>query len=110
VHIVADPVERARQVLTEHPDVDAVRVVAGTLVVDAPAAAAAELNSTLVAADIAVSHLTVQRRALEDVFLDMTSANAAGGAPGGTSSDGSPGGTTDSGSPGKASRAASESS
>jgi ABC-type multidrug transport system ATPase subunit len=110
VHIVADPVERARQVLTEHPDVDAVRVVAGTLVVDAPAAAAAELNSTLVAADIAVSHLTVQRRALEDVFLDMTSDNAAGGAPGGTSSDGSPGGTTDSGSPGKASRAASESS
>ena len=108
VHIVANPVDRARQLLVEHPEVEAVRVAGGILVVDAPIEAAAELNSTLVAADIAVSRLSVQRRALEDVFLDMTSGGT-GGPPGGASSDGSPGGTMNSGSPDETSPAASES-
>ena len=113
VHIVADPIDRARRLLLEHPDVDDVRVADGTLVVDAPLEAAAELNSTLVAADIAVSHLSVQRRALEDVFLAMTSDTAGGRSPdmiSDTASDGSPSETSSGGSSRETAAAASESS
>jgi ABC-2 type transport system ATP-binding protein len=85
VHVVGDPIDRARRLLLEHPDVDDVRVADATLVVAAPAEAAAELNSALVAADVAVSHISVQRRALEDVFLDMTAVSALGRSPGATS-------------------------
>ena len=79
VHIVADPLDRARRLLLEHPDVDDVRVGGGMLVADAPEQATAELNRLLVTADVAVSHLSVQRRALEDVFLDMTTSSSLDG-------------------------------
>ena len=86
VHIVAEPTGRARQLLLERSDVDGVRVADGTLVVDAPAEVVAELNSMLVAADVAVRHLSVQRRALEEVFLDIT-ADSAGRTPNDGSSE-----------------------
>jgi len=78
IHIVAEPADRTRQLLLERPDVGGVRVADGTFVVDAPTEAIAELNGMLVTAGVAVHHLSVQRRALEDVFLDMTADSASG--------------------------------
>jgi ABC-2 type transport system ATP-binding protein len=94
VHIVADPLDRARRLLLEHPDIDDVRVAGRTLIVDGPERATAELNRRLVAADIAVSHLSVQRRALEDVFLDMTTSSAVGRPPNDATTTEGPGDTS----------------
>jgi ABC-type multidrug transport system ATPase subunit len=77
VHVVADPVERARQVLAVHTAVSEVVDRDGTLVVAAPSDAAADLNAALVTAGIAVHHLSVRQRSLEDVFLDMTTTPEA---------------------------------
>jgi ABC-2 type transport system ATP-binding protein len=73
LHIAVDQVDRARDVLERTRYVDAVNVAGDTLVVDAPADAAAHLNTALVEHGIAVSHLSVEQRSLEDVFFDMTS-------------------------------------
>jgi ABC-type multidrug transport system ATPase subunit len=77
VHVVAEPVDRARQLLVAHPAVSEVVVRDGTLVVAAPPELAAELNTALVTAGVAVHHLSVRQRSLEDVFLDMTTAPQA---------------------------------
>jgi ABC-type multidrug transport system ATPase subunit len=76
LHIVADQADRARDVLERIRYVDTVIVVGDTLVVDAPPDAAAYLNTALVEHGIAVSHLSVEQRSLEDVFFDMTSDEA----------------------------------
>jgi ABC-type multidrug transport system ATPase subunit len=77
VHVVADPLDRAWQILAAHAAVSDVIDRDGTLVVAAPPETAAELNAALVTAGIAVRHLTVRRRSLEDVFLDMTATPEA---------------------------------
>jgi ABC-type multidrug transport system ATPase subunit len=77
LHIVAEPLDRARKLVADHPAVEVVAVDGLELVVTAPVDVAAELNSLLVSADVSVSHLSVRRRALEDVFLDMTADDAA---------------------------------
>jgi ABC-2 type transport system ATP-binding protein len=72
LHIVAHPVDRARAVLQSSGDVDSVNVSGDTLVVAAPVDAAAALNTALVEQGIAVRHLSVNQRSLEEAFLDMT--------------------------------------
>jgi ABC-type multidrug transport system ATPase subunit len=78
LHIVVDQVDRACDVLERIRHIAAVTAVGDTLVVDAPADAAAHLNTALVEHGIAVSHLSLEQRSLEDVFFDMTGDGAAG--------------------------------
>jgi ABC-2 type transport system ATP-binding protein len=72
LHIVAEPLDRARDIIERSLLVESVSVAGDTLVVRAPAEAAAPLNTALVEQGIAVSHLSMHQRSLEDVFLDMT--------------------------------------
>jgi ABC-2 type transport system ATP-binding protein len=94
LHIVVDQVDRACDVLERIRYIDAVTAVGDTLVIDAPPDAAAHLNTALVEHGIAVSHLSLEQRSLEDVFFDMTSEGAAedlereGERAGGRGSDG----------------------
>ncbi|HSK91874.1 MAG TPA: ABC transporter ATP-binding protein [Euzebyales bacterium] len=92
LHIVADQPDHARDVLLRERDVvEAVEVDGDRLVVTAPADAAAHLNAVLVEQGVAVSHLTMHQRSLEDVFLDMTGEEARpGAAAGGRDSDATP--------------------
>ncbi len=72
LHIRAEPMEHARDVVLREHAVEAADIQDGTLVVKAPPEAAARLNTVLVEQGIAVSHLSMHQRSLEDVFLDMT--------------------------------------
>ncbi|MBW3604757.1 MAG: ABC transporter ATP-binding protein [Actinobacteria bacterium] len=72
IRVVAEPIDRAMQVLSARDDVEAVAVDGPTLHVTAPQELAAAFNTALVAGGVAVSHLSVHQRSLEDVFLDMT--------------------------------------
>jgi ABC-2 type transport system ATP-binding protein len=72
LHIRAEPMEHARDVMLREHAVEAADIQDGTLVVKAPPEAAARLNTVLVEQGIAVSHLSMHQRSLEDVFLDMT--------------------------------------
>lgn len=74
IRVVAEPVERAVEVLSARDDVEAVAVDGNTVHVTAPHELAAALNTALVTHDVTVSHLSVQQRSLEDVFLTMTAA------------------------------------
>ncbi len=74
VRIDAEPVERARRLLCERDDVESVDQDGATLIVAAPADAAAAINTALVGQGVTVSHLSVQQQSLEDVFLQMTAA------------------------------------
>jgi ABC-2 type transport system ATP-binding protein len=72
LHIVADPLDQARDVIERSLLVESVSVTGDALVVRAPGEAAAPLNRALIEWGIAVSHLSVHQRSLEDVFLDVT--------------------------------------
>ena len=72
LHVRADPIGHAREVVLREPAVEAAEISDDTLVVHAPAEHAAHLNALLVEQGIAVSHLALHQRSLEDVFLDMT--------------------------------------
>jgi ABC-2 type transport system ATP-binding protein len=72
LHIVAEPIDRAVDVIERTNLAESVDVVDDTLVVAAPGDVAARLNTALVEHGVAVSHLTLQQRSLEDVFFDMT--------------------------------------
>jgi ABC-type multidrug transport system ATPase subunit len=80
LHIVAEPIDRALDVISRTQLAESVDVRDDTLVVAAPAEAAARLNTALVEHGVAVSHLSMQQRSLEDVFFDMT-GGANGEAP-----------------------------
>jgi ABC-2 type transport system ATP-binding protein len=72
LHIRAEPIAHARDVVLRESAVEAADIRDDTLEVKAPAEAAARLNTVLVEQGIAVSHLSMHQRSLEDVFLDMT--------------------------------------
>jgi hypothetical protein len=72
LHIVADPLDQARDVIERSLLVESVSVTGDALVVRAPGEAAAPLNRALIERGIAVSHLSIHQRSLEDVFLDVT--------------------------------------
>jgi ABC-type multidrug transport system ATPase subunit len=72
LHIVVEPVARALDVIARTHLAESVDVIDDTLVVAAPAEAAAKLNTALVEHGVAVSHLSMQQRSLEEVFFDMT--------------------------------------
>ena len=76
IHIAATPLEQARMVLESIDQVASVTADAERLIVEAPPDMAADLNATLVEHGIAVSHVSVAQRSLEDVFLDMTGDDA----------------------------------
>jgi ABC-type multidrug transport system ATPase subunit len=72
LHIVADPLDQARDIIERSLLVESVSVTGDALVVRAPAEAAAPLNTALIERGIAVSHLSIHQRSLEDAFLDVT--------------------------------------
>jgi ABC-2 type transport system ATP-binding protein len=76
LHIRAEPIAHARDVVLRESAVEAADIRDDTLEVKAPAEAAARLNTVLVEQGIAVSHLSMHQRSLEDVFLDMTGEDA----------------------------------
>jgi ABC-2 type transport system ATP-binding protein len=77
LYIVADPVDRALDVITRTGVAESVDVVDDTLVVAASEQVAARLNTALVEHGVAVSHLSMRQRSLEDVFFDMTGGGDA---------------------------------
>ena len=82
LHISADPLDHARDIMLREQAVEAVDVHDGMLVIKAPPDAAAHLNAVLVEQGISVSHLSMRQRSLEDVFLDMTGDGTAPTSPG----------------------------
>ncbi|CAN5886270.1 ABC transporter ATP-binding protein [soil metagenome] len=72
IRVIAEPVDRAVEVLSAQPEVEAVTVDGAALHVTAPEHLAAALNTALVGQQVTVSHLSVHQRSLEDVFLAMT--------------------------------------
>ena len=72
LHIRAEPLDRARDLVLAHHEVEAADVRDGTLVVVTSPDAVARLNTLLVEGGVAVSHLSLQRRSLEDAFMEMT--------------------------------------
>jgi ABC-2 type transport system ATP-binding protein len=72
VRVDGDPAA-ALTLLRATPWISAVQITPdGGLLIDAPATRAAEINTLLVRADIAVHELHPQRQRLEDVFLELT--------------------------------------
>jgi len=65
--------EQAAALIRALPWVQAVVVEGDLLLVDAPAARAAELNTYLAHHDVAVAEITVRERSLESFFLEVTS-------------------------------------
>jgi ABC-type multidrug transport system ATPase subunit len=76
LQVRAEPLDRARRVLGDLPEVERVAVSDGTLRVATDPAGAAAINRALVEAGIAVSELRVERASLEDVFLELTKETA----------------------------------
>jgi ABC-2 type transport system ATP-binding protein len=71
----AEPVDRARQLLTDVLGPDAVGEREGLLLLRVDPVRAAEINARLVNAGLAVSELRPRERSLEEVFLQLTGAD-----------------------------------
>jgi ABC-type multidrug transport system ATPase subunit len=72
LRVVAEPLEKARRLIEELTDVEAVTTVDSALRVTTALSRAPAINHALVEAGIAVSELGPARRSLEDVFLELT--------------------------------------
>jgi ABC-2 type transport system ATP-binding protein len=73
LHVRAEPLGRAAQLVAALPEVSAVATSGPLLEVTADVTAAAGINQALVSAGIAVSEIGERRASLEDVFLQVTS-------------------------------------
>jgi ABC-type multidrug transport system ATPase subunit len=68
----ADPMDRARQLVEEMPEVAQVQVSDGALVLATDAAQAGEIARDLVTSGVLVSELRRVERSLEETFLELT--------------------------------------
>jgi ABC-type multidrug transport system ATPase subunit len=72
LRVVAEPLEKARRLVQELPDVTDVTTVDGALRITTDPDSAPAINRALVNAGIAVSEMAPDRATLEEVFLELT--------------------------------------
>jgi ABC-2 type transport system ATP-binding protein len=77
LRVVAEPVDRAADLVRALVGVDRVRVVDGALELTVEPGRAADINAELVDAGVAVSELRPQERDLEQVFFELTERGMA---------------------------------
>lgn len=70
--LAAEDMGRTREILSQHPDVQDLRLQAGLLTLVSETLTPADLNRYAFEHDVVLTHLQVQHKGLEETFLELT--------------------------------------